>query len=359
MTKLVSRRDVLAGGAGLAALPLVGAPALAQSPRFDGVTLRIATFGGGWEKALHDFIGIELEKRGGKDEYLPSPPRESLAKLIAARGREAPFDVLEMADNTWVDTFEGGFLQKINLANIPNKKELEPHQYDENKVASWNTQEGLLYNIDKFKENGIPVPERYSDLTHPKLAGRISMIDISQAGSTQFLVGASLDAGGSETNLEPGLKLLKQLKIHKFWKLGAEALTQMQAGDSWVAAMHAGFAVQTRRNGLNYGFVHPKVGAKRGMLKEGWLGIVKGSKNAAAAEFFFNAYIDAEAQEKLALRRGIVPVNPNARANLGKDPILKSVFLLAREDVNNMVRVDFTKLDLAAMNDKWTRAVAN
>jgi hypothetical protein len=83
-------------------LAALGGPAAAQQPRFDGVTLRVATFGGGWQTAVHDFMGIEVEKRGGKVEYIPSPPRESLAKLIAARGREAPFDVVEMADNTWV-----------------------------------------------------------------------------------------------------------------------------------------------------------------------------------------------------------------------------------------------------------------
>src|SRR4051794_18716641 len=90
----------------LGILALAGAlaigPARADEPRFDGVVLRVATFGGGWDKAVHEFIGVELEKRGGKVEYVLAPPRDALARLIAARGRQIPFDVVEMADNTWV-----------------------------------------------------------------------------------------------------------------------------------------------------------------------------------------------------------------------------------------------------------------
>lgn len=341
----------------VAALALAGAPAAAQEPRFDGVTLRFATFGGGWEKAIHDFIGIELEKRGGKVEYIAAPPRDALARLIAARGREAPFDVLEMADNTWVDTFEGKFLQKIDLSKLTNKKDLEPYQYNEWRVASWTTQEGLIYNVDKFKEAGIKVPERYSDLLDAKLVGKVLIIDISQAGAPHFLVGASTDAGGGDAKIEPGLDLLKKINPRGFWKLGAESLTQMQAGDVVISTMHAGFAIQARRNNLNYGFIHPKVGSKRGILKEGWLGVVRGTKVTAAAEFFLNAYIEAEAQEKLALRRGVVPVNNVARKNLEKDPLLKEILLLDVKDVNNMLRLDWEALD-PNLNEKWTRATA-
>ncbi len=355
--KQITRRQALIGAAGTAAF-VAAKPAIAQGLRFDGVTLRVATFGGGWEKALHDFFGNEIEKLGGKVEYLPSPPRDALARLIAARGRDAPFDVCEMADNNWIDFVEGGFVQKINLDNIPNKSELASYQFDEWKVASWYTQEGLIYNKAKLQEAGIAVPARYRDLLNPKLAGKISLIDISQAGAVQFIVGASYDEGGSEKNITPGIELLKQLKIHKFWKLGAESLTQMEAGDAWISTMHAGFAVQSRRNKKEYGFVHPTAGKHKGISKEGWLGIVKGSKNARAAEFFINGYVGANAQENLAKRRGVVPINPIARERLGADPLLKEIFLLGRADVDNMLRVDFKALDQSKLNDLWTRAAA-
>lgn len=331
--------------------------AAAQEPRFDGVTLRVATFGGGWDRAVHEFIGVELEKRGGKIEYVLAPPREALAQLIAARGRTIPFDVVEMSDNTWVDTVEGKFLQPIDLAKIPNKKDLESFQYDSLKVASWVTQEGLIYDAEKFRQAGIQPPRRYSDLADPRLAGKVLMIDVSQAGSVHFLVGAARDAGGSDANLQPGLDLLSRIKARSYWKLGAEALTLLETGEAWVSTMHAGFAIQAKKKGLPIAFAHPMVNGNVGVLKEGWLGVVRGTKVADAAAFFINAYIDADAQEKLALRRGVVPVNKVARAALVKDPVLKDTLLLDDAEVRNMMRVDWQKLDVD-FSEKWARAVA-
>lgn len=355
---IITRRATLAGmAAGAVGIPMTSARA--QTPRFDGQVVRVATFGGGWDRAVHKHAGVKLEELGAKVEYVTAPPRDNLAKLIAARGRPAPFDVVEMGDLTWVDTHEAGFLQKINLANIPNRAELLPSQSDEWKVASWTTQEGIVFNTAKFAENGIPKPERYKDLLHPKLAGKVCMIDITQAGASQFLVGASLDDGGSMTNIDPALKLLREINPYQFWKVGAQAVTLMNSGDVWASVMHAGFAVQMRRAGLPVSFAHPRVGpTRRGLIKEGWLGVVKGTPVARAAEFFINEYVSAATQLGLALERGIVPVNGQSRAKLGDDPVLKEMFLLSNEDVANMVQVDFNVFNLDEATQKWTRAVS-
>lgn len=352
----IGRRQLLGGIAAVSTLAVAGNAARAQQPRFDGITVRVATFGGGWDKAVHKYAGYKLEELGAKVEYVTAPPRDNLAKLIAAKGRSAPFDVVEMGDLTWVDTYEGGFIQKIDLSNIPNRKELLPSQSDDWKVASWVTQEGFVYNAEKFAENGIPKPERYRDLLHPKLAGKLALIDITQAGASQLLVGASMDDGGSMTNIEPALKFVKAANPLQFWKVGAQAVTLMKSGDIWASTMHAGFAVQMKKAGLPVAFCHPKVGAtKRGLLKEGWLGVVKGTPVPRAAEFFINEYVSASAQLGLARERGIVPVNGKARLPLAEDPVLKEMFLLTDADVGNMVSVDFNTFNLDDATQRWTR----
>jgi len=353
-----SRRSILGGMAATGILATTSARA--QTPRFDGVTLRVATFGGGWDKAVHKYAGVKLEELGGKVEYVTAPPRDNLAKLIAAKGRPAPFDVVEMGDLTWVDTYDAGFLQKINLANVPNRSDLLPSQSDDWKVASWVTQEGIVFNTEKFAAAGMERPERYKDLLNPKLAGKLAIIDISQAGAAQFLVGASMDDGGGMTNIDPALRLIKAANPFQFWKVGAQAVTLMNSGDIWASTMHAGFAVQMRRAGLPVAFTHPKIGAnKRGLLKEGWLGVVKGTPSARAAEFFINEYVSASTQLGLALERGIVPVNKVARAKLADDPVLKEMFLLSEADVANMVSVDFNVFNLDEATQRWSRTVSS
>ncbi|MBI3503241.1 MAG: extracellular solute-binding protein [Proteobacteria bacterium] len=359
MTNL-DRRQILTGmaaaGIGLSA---AARPARAQQPRFDGITLRVATFGGGWDRAVHKYAGVKLEELGAKVEYVTAPPRDNLAKLIAAKGRPAPFDVVEMGDLTWVDTYEGGFLQKIDLANIPNRRDLLPSQSDEWKVASWVTQEGIVYNAEKFAANGIPKPERYRDLLNPKLAGKLCLIDITQAGAAQFLVGAATDDGGGMTDIEPALRFVKAANPFQFWKVGAQAVTLMNSGDIWVSTMHAGFAVQMRKAGLPVSFTHPRIGpTKRGLLKEGWLGVVKGTPVARAAEFFINEYVSEATQYGLATERGVVPVNSKSRGRLADDPVLKEMFLLSDADVGNMVSVDFNVFNLDDATQRWTRAVS-
>jgi len=346
------------GLAAIAAAVGLTLPAAAQE-RFDGVTVRVATFGGGWDRAVHKYAGVEFEKLGGKVEYVTAPPRDNLAKLIAAKGRAAPFDVVEMADVTWVDTYDGGFLQKIDLTKVPNTKYLLKSQFDEWKVASWVTQEGIVYNAEKFQEAGIPAPTRYTDLLNPKLKGKVVVIDISQAGAAQLIMGAATDAGGNEKNYDMALKMVSDINPLQFWKVGAQAVTLIKAGDAWASTMHAGFAIQLRNAGVPVKFAHPIAGTHKGLLKQGYLGVVKGSPVPRAAEFFINAYISTYTQYNLAKERGVVPVNSEASEQLAAEPLLAEMFLLKKEDVGNMLQVDFQKFDITEATDKWSRVVGN
>lgn len=354
----LGRRGVLAGLAAGGAL--LASPSIrAQAPRFAGQTLRVATFGGGWDRAVHRLAGAKLEELGAKVEYVTAPPRDNLARLIAARGRPAPFDVVEMGDLTWVDTFEAGFLQKIDLANVPNRREMLPSLSDEWKVASWATQEGIVWHTERFAAAGVPRPERYRDLLNPRLERKIALIDISQAGAAQLLVGSSMDDGGSMRDIEPGLRFVRAANPFQFWRVGAQAVTLMNSGDIMASTMHAGFAVQMRRAGLPVAFTHPRVGpTKRGLLKEGWLGVVRGTPVARAAEYFINEYVSYETQLGLARERGIVPINNRARDALVDDPLLKEMFLLSEADVANMVSVDFTVFNLDDATQRWSRALS-
>jgi len=262
---------------------------------------------------------------------------------------------VEMSDSTMEDFTKGGFIEKINLDLVPNKQFLDAKDFDSMKVASWVTHEGFLYRPDKFKEAGIPTPTRYSDLAHPKLAGRVAMIDIGQSGAVQFLVGAAIDGGGSESNLTPAYDTLKKINPARYWKLGAEAMTALASGDVWASTMHSGFFLQSRKAGHQWDFVHPKVGDKMGLMKFGYLGVVKGSKQADAAAYFINTYIGESNQRAIFVERGAVAVNKQVLKAFKDDATIKGVYILDDQGLANMVRINFDKLD-RDYKDKWTRA---
>jgi putative spermidine/putrescine transport system substrate-binding protein len=362
MTKL-TRRQVLAASTAAVASSTLAMPAIAQSS-LSGVTLRVALFGGGHRDFVHAKVGSEIEKMGAKLEYVAGAPAEHLAKLIAARGRAAPFDVVEMIDAVVPDFVGAGFLQKIDLAAIANKKDMPGFAYDDMKVANWVTQEGVVYNFEKFKELGLDGPKKYSDFSNLKLAGKIVFPDVGTGGWVNAMVGVSVEAGGSEANIDPGLAFVKdKLKPRSFFSGSGETeYTEFKNGDIWGAVMHAGWAIQMRKQGINHvrsAFMEMGPG-KRGQLKLGYFGVVRGTKPEVqkAAEAFINVMVSTDAQEAMTKTRGLVPVNLESMKRLTTDALLAENLMLKPEDVNNVYQVDFGKVKIPDWTDKWNRMVA-
>ena len=271
----------------------------AEESRFRDVTLRVGTWGGATRDALRDYVASELERRGAKVEFVIGSPQDNFAKLIAARG-QVPFDLVEFLGTMRPEVVGRGLLAKLNLGNIPNARVFARDESSELMVPTWITEEMIIYNTDKFRENGIPPPTSLSDLRNPKLAGRIMIPDISSGGGIESLGAFALTAGGDEANVAPGLKLINELPGVRFWKAGGEVVTQFKSGDIWVAVAHAGWALRTAQAGAPVATVPARFGSREGMVKEGYIGVVKGSRNQEAAEFFINTYLSAEAQLRFA-----------------------------------------------------------
>ena len=129
--------------------------AVSYAGEFDGVTLKVATWGGSWKENIENKIVPKFEAMGGKIEFVTGSPQSNLAKLIAGRGN-APFDVMEVLDAQEKDFFDTkDFIQKIDTSSMSNVAHLEDWQYNDWRIASWHTQESICYNRDKFKELGL------------------------------------------------------------------------------------------------------------------------------------------------------------------------------------------------------------
>lgn len=341
----------------LLAACVAGPAKAAEEGRFDGVTLRIGTWGSATRDTLRDYVASEIEKRGGKVVFIIGSPQDNFAKLVAARG-EPPFDAFDFLSTMVPEIMGRGMLAKLNLNNIPNVKYLEKSQYTDYMVATWETQEVIIYNTEKFRELNIPPPESLTDLQNPKLAGRVMIPDISSGGGIEAVGAFALTAGGSEQNIQPGLKLINEIPGLRFWKAGGEVITQFKSGDIWVAVAHAGWAVRTAKAGVPIATVPARIGTRRGIVKEGFVGVVKGSPNQEAAEFFINTYLSTAAQYQFAVKVGVVPVNAEARAKLASVPVLKDLIVHEQAKVADMIRLDPAKIDLGQWNDQWNRMVA-
>ena len=333
--------------------------ALAADQRFDGVTLRIATYGGPWKDGMEALLGAEMAKLGGKIEFLTGAPSAHLAKLIVARGKEPPFDLCEVDEPATPQFIEAGVLQKYDVAKLPSKSDLNgPITQGDLLVPDWVFQLGVVYNADKFKELGIPKPTRYSDLLDPRLKGRVGVPDIAGGLGLFVVYGFAIDGGGSDNNILPGLEAMKQLGAKQYFSGNLAAQTALISGDIWANFMGSSWAIRLRRAGHEWAkFALLKVGDNVGIWERGHMGLAKGSRNVEAAHWFVNRLISPEIQLELSKRSGSVAVSRKAVAELDKDPLLHEILMLESGQIANMRRVDFGKIDISKWNADWNRVM--
>jgi len=328
----------------------------AQEERFDGVTIRVALWGGSWRDKMQELIGSEFERRGGKVEYVVGNALENFNKLIAARGQRPPFDVMEFQSDLWKPLVDAGFLEQMPLSRLPNAAGLTAEQHDEVTVDTWTLEEGIVYNADKFKELGLAKPEKYSDLFNEKLKGRVAWPDISYG--PYALIGLSTEYGGDELNVEPALKRLREANLDYFYKSSVELSTKFASGDVWAAPWHAGWAVRVKRTGVPLAMSFPSVKDRQGVLASGMIGIVKGNEVEKSAEFWVNRYLSQDVQEKLGRANGTAPINSAALASMRGDPFLSDLMLLTPEAIAKAYVINWSKIDLGDIITKWNRMTA-
>ena len=334
-----------------------GISSVAAAGQFDGVTLKVATWGGSWKANMEKIIVPKFEALGGKIEFVTGSPAANFAKLVAGRGR-APFDVMEVLDAQVGDFAQVDYLQPINLDLIPNKTNLQPFQYNDTYVGSWNTQETICYNTEKFAELGLAAPKTYADLAAPALQDKVSMPDINSGAGLANFGGVIYAAGGDEQNIQPGLDLMKKINATKFWTRGGETKTQFESGDIYAAVVHAGWCTRAARAGSPVMTVHPEIkpGVK-GLAKEGWLGIMKSSENVEAAHWFINEYLTTDFQYEYAINSGVFPLNQDAIEKMKTDEINAKLMELDASAISSMLRLDYSKVDKTAWIDGWNKTL--
>ena len=321
--------------------------------RFKGQVLKVGTWGGKWGEFQKEIIAPKIEAEGGTVQFVHASTQDNIAKLVAARGRDVPIDVLEILDALMPTFTKENLLQKIDLSQVPNIKYLKDGFYDEWKVATWIVQEGICYNREKFKELGLPAPTTYKDLGNPKLHGMVVIPDITSGGGLANFAGIVYAAGGDVQNIEPGLKLLKEINALKYWKRAGEAINMMQTGDVAAALIYSGHCSRVRKSGEPVNAVMPLMAnGKRGVMKNGWIGIVKGSKVPEIATFYINQFINLDFQSAWAPAMGVIPSNQEALKAFLEDEVAKEMWVPLEENL----QIDYNKADVSDWTDRWTRA---
>jgi putative spermidine/putrescine transport system substrate-binding protein len=291
-------------------------------------------------------------------EYTLGNPDDNLAKLIAAhRGGQIPFDVMECNPDQTPLLTKSGLFDVIDYSNVPNAKALPGWAREKVVSCTVSTEDGIVYNEEKFKSAGIPAPKSYLDLKDPRLAGKIAFPDVSNSQHWNAVVGLAMLGGGSETNMAPAIRLVNELKPAYFFSASTDLANRFGSGAIWAAPWQVGWAVRMKRSGLPIAMAYPHFGSKVGALYAISVAIVKGTPDTTLAYKFLNEYLSSEAQGVHGAATGTLPLNPAARAALAKDPINQSLMILSDTGLDNMFQINWAELDTHKWRDDWSRGI--
>jgi putative spermidine/putrescine transport system substrate-binding protein len=116
-------------------------------------------------------------------------------------------------------------------------------------------------------------------------------------GSWEMLVAAARTRGGSESNLDPGFKALRDLKpnVRRFFTGSTDAMQMLDAGEVSVVGMTTNIpAYALIDSGKPVKFVFPKDGAMVGMVS---YHVMRGAPNAETCMQFIDHALSKEVQE--------------------------------------------------------------
>jgi spermidine/putrescine-binding protein len=296
-------------------------PEARAAKEFEGVTLNVNGYGGGFDEVLKQTVAKPLkDKYGIEVVYQPGTALQAISKIMASR-ENPPLDVLMMDSPNFPTVIEAGIIDQVTEQDVPAIRNLYKQTREFGNygipfifapmVLSWNTQ--------KIKTP----PTSYLDLARPEYRGRLAMFNLENNGGILTLLAFAEAGGGSASNVAPGFAKLRELKASLVSTPAANpALVQLfQQGEAWVAPNWIGRVLTLQSEGFPVEMGVPKEGLYTVLS---YVNLVKGTKHRAAALKYLEQQISQEAGLGMAQKFSYPPTNATTKLpdDLGKKLIL-------------------------------------
>ncbi|PTW62921.1 putative spermidine/putrescine transport system substrate-binding protein [Breoghania corrubedonensis] len=298
----MDRRHVLQAMAGVAGMAALGMPTVARAAG----TIVVGTWGGDYARLLNKNIEKPfLISKGWEVIQDQKGDPERRAKMMAERRLpRGSTDLQALTGPNMYQVYQQGLTQALDYSKLPNAKHLLPSMKYEYGAGQIYSAMVPVFNPDKTKTP----PKSYADALNPELGAALGFIDIQYQYT---LLAAALAAGGSQTDLEPGKKLLLECRkagarIYPTNESFAQGLKseEITAGIMWKAR-----TVQWQNAGINVASNAP---AEGGLSYVTGFAIPKNARNVDGAHAYINAMMEPAAQEAFAHDMGYNPTVDNA-----------------------------------------------
>lgn len=206
---------------------------------------------------------------------------------------------------------------------------------------------GYSVNTDLLKENKLPMPSSWADLTKPEYKGLIQIASPQSSGTAYTTLATLVQIWGEDQAFDYLAKLHQN--IGQYTKSGSAPGKAAARGETLIGIGFLHDHAKQIVNGFPLQLVVPSEGTG---YEIGGLSIIKGARNMENAKKMVDFLLSKEGQEILATVKSFqVPTNVNAA--IPKEAI--------RLDEVNLIDYDFVKYGSEEMRshliDRWTKEI--
>lgn len=340
----MKKLSVLAGS--LAAFLLVLIPA--WSPAAGEDVLRVTTWGGNY-KGTYEAVVDAFEKANKvKVEWIVGSTDSNHVKARQGQTDVSTTDLLHSLageqEGIWAD---------LDPQLIPNLKDLYPIARRSKQTVFANVGDFVLaYNANRI----VRPPTSWSDLWNPEYKHRVALYSFTGSSTLSLIILEAKKAGGSERNIEPGLKRL--IDLHKSGNILAlvpgesELVSLYELEEAWLGPLAVGRVKALWDKGAKHiKFVRPSEGTP-GLITT--LNVVKNSPQKDLAMKFVNFALGKECQEAFAARNLYAPTSKTAAIPRDLEGLLISGSSVDKLFIPDWAYVNSVK---AQWKEEWDKAI--
>jgi putative spermidine/putrescine transport system substrate-binding protein len=328
---MLNRRQILAGGARIAIASTLGAlvrPAAAETRALTFVSW------GGAASAMEDaaFLKPYFDKAGGI--YVSASPTETAKLKAMVEAGKVDWDLVdEDGASTWRGG-EEGFLEKLDMAKIPNAKAL---------ASGWVTPYGIVTatgaSVIAWSKQAFPNggPEKWADFWDLKrFPGKRGMYKGFYWNYELAMLAEGLTRDEiypvTDEKADMAFKKLDELKpnVQVWWSAGPQPAQTLSSGEVTLSSAWSGRVLAAIRDGAPIGYTY-----NQAIAWGNWWVIPKGTPYLELAHKVLTDALSVEAQTRLLKIDVYGPVLEAAAAKA--DATTRSHFVMAPEYAKNIL----------------------
>jgi putative spermidine/putrescine transport system substrate-binding protein len=295
--KKLTRRNMLRVSVGMG-FSAAGAHIVSRSAAAERTgSITVSTWGGDTEDSIRKFVQPKFEAlTKATIVYDIGGQGARYNKLIAQRNSPSS-DVFLSTDEVVVQGLQQELLLPPNMSNISNAKDIRTEALTIGEAGGCVPYTIIAYVLG-YNSKRVQKPlTSWADLWRGDLANRLAFAAPAHTQMPALVIIAAELAGGGVNNIDPGFKLLADLRPAKLAVSWTDWASAYQSGDIIAATEFDLYFDGMKTQTFDIDYAVPK---EKGIGVPEYASIVKGTQNKELCEVFLNMMLDPDVQENFA-----------------------------------------------------------